>query len=182
MLSMMKLKRTEPLDHIESSDQDAVAIAPAAEESCPAPDARPARDPSLRTEPRFTAPNLTTSDFTASDFTAERLVPQADAKRLVSRTDTEHLTPRADTERLAPRSDTLFPSTEFPAAANDLGPVENQPSIRLDREPSAFGRAMKRALTGFIIIVGGAVATVQAGRTSAMMPSNSPKGWRRTCR
>lgn len=146
MLSMLKLKRTEPLDHIESVDQDAVAIAPAAEESCPAPDTRPSRDPSLRAEPRFMA-----SDFTPSDFTAERIVPQADAKRLVSRLDTEHLTPR---------SDPMFPPTTFPTAANDSGTVEDHPSIDLGNEPSALGKALKRSVTGLVIMIGGAIATM----------------------
>ncbi len=146
MLSMLKLKRTEPLDHIESVDQDAVAIAPAAEESCPAPDTRPSRDPSLRAEPRFMA-----SDFTPSDFTAERIVPPADAKRLVSRSDTEHLTPRPDP---------IFPPTTFPTAANDSGTVEDHPSIDLGNEPSALGKALKRSVTGLVIVIGGAIATM----------------------
>ena len=160
MLSTLNLKRAKPNDLIESSDQSAIAIAPGAEESCPAPDSRASREPSLRMEPRFTASAASTPIFTASDFTAERMVPQTDIRRPLSLTDTEHLTPRAETEHLVPRSDTLFPPTELPAVANDIGPADDQPSIRLDSEPSAFGRAMKRAVTGLVIMLAGAVATV----------------------
>ncbi|WP_424630200.1 hypothetical protein [Bradyrhizobium sp. SYSU BS000235] len=166
MLPTLNLKRVKPDDQIESSDQAAVAVAPAAEESCPAPDARPARDSSLRMEPRFSASSFSTPDFTAERITvtAERIVPRVDAERLISRVDTERLAPRVDAERLTARTDSIFPSAEFPSPANDLGPdlgpVEHQPSIRLDTEPSAFAKAMKRALTGFVIVVGGAIATV----------------------
>src|SRR5262245_17995971 len=105
MLSTLNLKREKPNDQIEASDQTVVAVAPAAEESCPAPDLRPSRDPSPRVEPRFTASDVTASDVSASDFRAERLVPRVDAEQRLS---------RVDTERLTPRTDSLFPSTEFP--------------------------------------------------------------------
>lgn len=166
MLSTQNLKRAKPNDHIESSDQSAIAVAPGAEESCPAPDTRLSRDTSLRMEPRFTASSFSTPDFTAEriTLTAERIVPRVDAERLISRLDTERLTPQMDAERLTARTDSVFPSAEFPSPANDLGPeigpVEDMPSMRLDTEPSAFAKAMKRALTGFVIVVGGAIATV----------------------
>lgn len=156
MLSTLTLKRGK--SNGELSEQEAVAIAPGAEESCPAPDSRPSRsDSSLRMEPRFTAG--TAPEFTASDFAAERIVPQADAERHIS---------RVDTERLTPRTDPMFSAAEFPSPANDagpdhapdFGPVEDQPSISLEREPSGFARAMKRAVTGLVIMLTGAVVTV----------------------
>src|SRR5262249_4676495 len=79
MLSTLNLKRAKSNDPIESADASAIAIAPGAEESCPAPDTRPSRDPSSRTEPRFNAASA--AEFTASDFTAERMVPQAPIQR-----------------------------------------------------------------------------------------------------
>ncbi len=130
MLSTLNLKHVDPLDQDvhdhDVHDHDVVEIAPAAEESCPAPDTtRPSLGTSLRTAP----------DFTAADFAVERLVPRMDAEFRPAANDTVHI--------------------ENPV----VDQFEEQPSIRIQDQWS-LGRSVKRAVTGLLIMVGGAAATV----------------------
>lgn len=125
MLSTLNLKLADPHDQ-DVHDHEVVEIAPAAEESCPAPDAtRPSLSTSLRTAP----------DFTASDFAVERLVPRMDTEFRPAANDAVHI------ER------------------QDVDEFEEQPSIRIQDQWS-LGRSVKRAVTGLLIMVGGAAATV----------------------
>lgn len=64
------------------------------------------------------------------------------------------LSPDFSAERLVPRNDTTF----RPVAVDTVD-VEHQPSIQL-QDNSPLGRSMKRAVTGLVIALTGAVATV----------------------